>query len=101
MQHGLEQWKRHHADLPPLSDYLFKVINERWVRFHALPDTKRYATSERECDVIRKRAQVLGDAVLGEGQPCLVVTVFRGWHRTPKPHNKTLIKQFALRFWLD
>lgn len=99
--HGFEQWKAHHAELPPLSDYLFKVLNERWVRFHALPEIKRYATNEHERNIIRTRAQTLGNAVLGDRQPCLVVTVFRGWHRSPRPYSETLIEEFELRFWLD
>lgn len=45
----------------------FKPVqsDETWTRFHALPKSKRYATSSDETQTILKRANTLGDEILG------------------------------------
>lgn len=44
-----------------------------WVRFHALPQSKRYAENATERAIILSRANMLGTALLGVGTPCWIV----------------------------
>lgn len=41
-----------------------------WVRFHSLPQSKRYPDNEAEAEIILSRAEALGDAILGRGAAC-------------------------------
>jgi hypothetical protein len=60
----LDDWRRFY-DSPPLSFALLK--DDRWVRFHALPDSKRYPDSEDEVATILLRANTLAAEVLRGG----------------------------------
>jgi hypothetical protein len=44
-----------------------------WVRFHALPNSKRYSDGDAERDEIRRRANILGNEVLGSDTACWLV----------------------------
>jgi hypothetical protein len=45
-------WKDNYSLCPPIN-HLFKVIyNDRWLRIHSLPDSKRYADNEYEWAVL-------------------------------------------------
>jgi len=70
MQHFLEYWTEHFGDGPPLS-YRFKsTFHKNWIRFHALPKSKRYAETQSEYEIILKRANILAGIVLGESSQC-------------------------------
>ncbi|WP_456154331.1 DUF3885 domain-containing protein [Sphingomonas aurantiaca] len=49
-----------------------------WVRFHALPGSKRYADDQAERNIILSRAYALGDELLGVDQCCWVVEAETG-----------------------
>lgn len=68
-----ETWQRHHGNAPPLSFAMRAESAEHWLRFHALPASKRYPASEAEQQIVLTRANILARAVLGEGDPCWLV----------------------------
>lgn len=76
----LNDWRRFYGDAPPLSFALAK--DERWARFHALPDSKRYAETPDEAAEILRRANAIASDVLG-GDPCWIAQLGseRGWGR--------------------
>ncbi len=45
-------WKKEFGSHPPLAHELKVSFAERWVRFHSLPESKRYAEIESEYDEI-------------------------------------------------
>jgi hypothetical protein len=47
---------------------------ERWVRFHSLPDAKRYAEDDAERRELLRRQSALGDFALGRDADCVVFT---------------------------
>jgi hypothetical protein len=68
-----KSWRRHYGDAPPLSFALRDAGIEHWLRFHALPESKRYPETDAEREMILERANILGRAVLGENGPCWLV----------------------------
>lgn len=68
------EWTHHHNGLPPVAWLLRKSPALPWVRFHALPESKRYAENEAETQEILRRANLLADSTLGHQASCWLVT---------------------------
>jgi hypothetical protein len=68
------EWLQHHEGRRPIR-WMLRESGLPWVRFHALPGSKRYAENEDERQTIIFRANVLGDRLLGAGTPCWLVEV--------------------------
>jgi hypothetical protein len=79
----LDNWDREFPNCPPLGFQLRAVIPNRWVRFHSLPESKRYPEGEPEYQILLERH----NAILGElvGQAPRVVLVTTGYSETPGP----------------
>jgi len=45
-------WADNFGELPPKADELKFEFGDRWVRFHSLPESKRYANSESEYEQV-------------------------------------------------
>ncbi|MFS8184856.1 hypothetical protein ACMG4P_25330 [Pseudovibrio denitrificans] len=99
MKRFIDEWKGYFGDLPPYSHYLRNVMPERWVRFHALPDAKRYAETPEEEAVVFDRGRILGNRILKEGQKCLFVEYFPNFEEYPLPYSHKLLDQFRLKYW--
>ncbi|MFC7384137.1 DUF3885 domain-containing protein [Sphaerisporangium rhizosphaerae] len=69
-----ERWQANWLDCPPVGHELKRFHGSRWVRFHSLPESKRYADTPAEYEILpRRHNTVLSE--LFEGQE-----VFRyGW----------------------
>ncbi len=66
-------WAAFYPTCPPLGWLLRNREGIPWVRFHALPASKRYPEDEAERGIILSRANSLGDRLLGPCQLCWVV----------------------------
>lgn len=66
-------WRGAYADSPPLGYLLRRRYRERWVRFHSLPGSKRYATTKGERETVLGRMNTLASDVLGDDKPCWLV----------------------------
>jgi hypothetical protein len=66
-------WAQYHSTCLPLGWLLRGRVGSPWVRFHALPSSKRYADNQAERNIILSRAYALGDWLLGVDQCCWVV----------------------------
>ena len=74
MNNFQKNWRAAFGHLPPLGYELrCPELADRSVRFHALPGSKRYATTPEETAQILERARALGTAALGKGRPCWLV----------------------------
>lgn len=71
-------WAQFHPSCLPLGWMLRNRAGSPWVRFHALPGSKRYADDEAERDIILSRAHALGDGLLGVDQCCWVIEAETG-----------------------
>lgn len=67
-------WVRHFRKVPPLGYVLRERFHSRWVRFHALPKSKRYADCQIEHFCILRRFERLGSSLFGDGQRLWLVT---------------------------
>ncbi|MCR9137727.1 MAG: hypothetical protein NXI27_17145 [Alphaproteobacteria bacterium] len=66
-------WWRHFGGHEPTADFLRQIFAERWVRFHSLPESKRYAETDEENREIVRRSIRLAEEVLGSGTPCWMI----------------------------
>jgi hypothetical protein len=56
-----DYWAKNYPDSPPIAHRLREVLRNRWVRFHSLPESKRYAESEDEyLTILQRHNDVLG-----------------------------------------
>jgi hypothetical protein len=49
------QWQRSWSRCPPVGSLLRSYLVDRWVRFHSLPDSQRYASCDAEYQIILDR----------------------------------------------
>lgn len=76
-------WAQFHSSCLPLGWTLRGRAGTPWVRFHALPGSKRYADDQSERDIILLRAHALGNWLLGVDQCCWFVEAETGDPLTP------------------
>lgn len=75
-------WTTTYPECLPIPYLLRSVFHDRWVRFHSLPESKRYPEDEREFQTVLQRH----DVVLGElAEPDeALVFVSTGYSDTPQ-----------------
>lgn len=85
----LGAWSERWPGLLPVAPYEFKWnLPDRWVRFHSLPESKRYADTADEWEVLLGRHHTVLRAVAGaEGHPTLLV-VTRSWSGSERPTRR-------------
>ncbi|WP_437571867.1 DUF3885 domain-containing protein [Sorangium sp. So ce542] len=70
-----EVWRRHLDDSEPVAHLLRARFGDRWVRFHALPGSKRYPEDEEEMVMVLERHnRVIGSLAGEEGELSLLST---------------------------
>ncbi|MFB7620280.1 hypothetical protein [Kitasatospora sp. NPDC056181] len=84
-------WNRSWPECPPEARRLRHRFPEGWVRFHALPEGKRYATSDAEHAEILRRHHVLledllGGVTVGGGGGLVAITC--SWSATSCPTSR-------------
>jgi hypothetical protein len=57
----------------PLAHLMRSAFPEYWLRIHSLPESKEYAKSDAEREIIFDRYSRFGSALLGEQAPCLII----------------------------
>ena len=67
-----EDWYRHHAGLFPIGYLLRRDGAKHWLRVHSLPESKRYAETQDEWQILLSRQNELAMKVLGP-EPCWMV----------------------------
>lgn len=74
-----EVWKHNWPDADPIGHRLRDPYRERWVRFHSLPESKRYADSAEEyAEIVRRHRTVLAE-LPGDGAPEHLVVIAEDW----------------------
>jgi hypothetical protein len=80
-------WNGSWSGSPPVAVFLWRRFADQRVRFHTLPDAKRYATSDGERAEILRRDHVLLEALLGDTRSGAgsLVTITCSWSGTASP----------------
>ncbi|GAA2692883.1 MULTISPECIES: hypothetical protein [Actinosynnema] len=85
----LRRWQERWPDCPPIG-YELRHERDRWVRFHSLPESKRYPDTEGEWVVVLDRYNTVLDELFA-GLDVHVVTSDWSSAATPpgRPHERT------------
>lgn len=67
-------WEARWPQVRPISHHL-RSLDDRWVRFHSLPDSQRYAGNEAEYDTILHRHHTVLDDLRGQVTDLRVITL--------------------------
>jgi hypothetical protein len=79
----LDNWDSRFPNCPPVSHLMRTAFRDRWVRFHSLPESKRYPEDESEyATVLLRHNCVLGELVGPEQRVVLLTT---GYTEMPEP----------------
>ncbi|MDO7874928.1 hypothetical protein Q5H93_09310 [Hymenobacter sp. ASUV-10] len=67
-------WATTYPATLPLGHNLKKAYRDRWFRIHSLPESKKYASTQAEWQVLLDRQNGIITDLLGESGPILLVT---------------------------
>ena len=79
----LDNWDSRFPNCPPIGYLLRDAFHDRWVRFHSLPESKRYPEDEAEYQILLERHNAIL-SVLADTTRC-VVLLKTGYSETPQP----------------
>jgi hypothetical protein len=77
-------WRQQWPHCPPLAHTLKHVYRDRWVRFHSLPESKRYPEDDAEYDIVLHRYNTVLDELF-HAQEVLIVTTDSSNDPEPPP----------------
>ena len=66
-------WDNNYGSAPPLGHILRERFSDKWFRIHSLPNSKRYAKSDNEIQIILDRQNSLISDLIGSGQSYLLL----------------------------
>lgn len=76
-----QRWDRQWPGVRPVAYELRSALPDRWVRFHSLPDSKRYAETADDYDeILRRHLTVLAE--LSGGTSAEVTVICASWSET-------------------
>lgn len=78
----LDNWQDCFPDCEPISHLLRPTFRDRWVRFHSLPESKRYPEGESEYEMVLHRHNRVLDELAGAGRSVVLLTT--GYSETPE-----------------
>ncbi len=79
-------WKTFYPESPPIGWVLKHNEHRRWLRFHSLPQSKRYASDAAEAQIILARQNTVAIEVLGKNAPCWLVA----WLYCAEPKSRVI-----------
>ena len=82
----LAWWQSRFGEIAPRGHLLRRALSEHWVRFHSLPDSKRYAESVDEYAELQRRHLAVASALFCADEP---LYVFRAHSGEPRLRGRT------------
>jgi hypothetical protein len=82
-------WTARWPQVAPIS-YHLRALEDRWVRFHTLPGSKRCADNPAEYATILNRHNTVIGELLGNDTNLLVITLAIGFSAVPQPRDVVL-----------
>lgn len=78
-------WRHQWPGCPPLASRLKHAFRDRWVRFHSLPDSRRYPENDADYSIVLHRYNSILDDLF-RGKEIRVVTT--GWSTEREPTER-------------
>jgi hypothetical protein len=72
----LEYWNSLYPETPPINYFFKERLKKRWLRIHSLPQSKRYADTKEEWDILFHRQNTVIADLVGEDAAIKVVVNF-------------------------
>ena len=96
-------WRERHPSGPPVAHTFRTRYADRWVRFHSLPDSKRYPESEDEYAIVLDRYNTILDELFADTD---VFVVTMDWSNTPTgpagyPTPRQMLHPDGIRWWTE
>jgi len=79
----LNNWQEKFPHCEPVSHLLRTAFRDRWVRFHSLPESKRWPENEDEYEILLHRHNTILSELLGTERSVVLLTT--GYSKTPQP----------------
>jgi hypothetical protein len=93
-------WREQFRDISPIAYELKRLCSDRWVRFHSLPESKRYAETPEEHRVILERYNAVIEGLNVSGSNLFLITSQWGDSDAPdKDRNELNILDPDALFW--
>ncbi len=80
-----EQWRSWYGRAPPLAHLMRELHEERWLRIHSLPESRRYPDSTSDWDALLARHNTVATELLGEGGSCVLAVARFSSGDSPPP----------------
>ncbi len=84
-------WQSEYPTCPAIPHLLRDALPERWVRFHSLPESRRYADNEAEYQIILHRHNAVLDYLATQDTPLLLISTEFGDTKVPTRADSPLI----------
>ncbi len=79
----LDKWHEQFPNCEPIGYKLRDSFRERWVRFHSLPESKRYPEDASEYQMLSQRHSCILSELCGTERSVVLLTT--GYSETPQP----------------
>lgn len=87
-------WQLKFPEAYPIGYELKYIYKDRWFRIHSLPNSKRYAETEKEYQIIFERQNEIINDLVGEGEE--IILVFGLYKMKGEHSNETEITEFGV-----
>lgn len=67
-------WNAHFPETIPIQHHFKYDYSDRWFRIHSLPESKRYAETPEEWQILLERQNTVATELLGDGSKIIIVT---------------------------
>ncbi len=95
-----EYWTQRFGATPPIAHSFRDSQRDCWVRFHSLPDSKRYAESESEWTTLLGRHNAVVGSLTSDGSKLELLTTNWSASDTPEsPHEHFCELQIPAEHW--
>ncbi|WP_327097435.1 hypothetical protein OIE68_00720 [Nocardia vinacea] len=95
----LRRWEELWPACPPIADALKMAYPDRWVRFHSLPESKRYADSADDYAIVLDRYNTILDELFS-GEDIYIITADGSETPTPARRSHTAASLHpGARYW--
>jgi hypothetical protein len=74
----LAWWQSEFGEIAPRGHLLRRALSAQWVRFHSLPDSKRYAESQDEYAELQNSHFLVASALFSAGEPLYIFRAHGG-----------------------